>query len=155
MLESVLVANRGEIARRIIATLRRTGVRSIAVYSDADRASRHVLEADEAVRIGPALAAESYLDADRILDAAQRTGAAGIHPGYGFLSERAGFAAAVEEAGLAFVGPTPAQIELFGEKHRARAAAIEAGVPLLPGTGLLATPTRPWPKPSSSGSRSC
>ncbi|MFN8039047.1 MAG: urea carboxylase [Acidimicrobiales bacterium] len=137
MLESVLVANRGEIACRIIATLRRMGVRSIAVYSDADRGARHVLDADEAVRLGPAPARESYLDAERVLAAAEATGATGVHPGYGFLSEHAEFAAAVEAAGMAFIGPTPHQLRLFGVKHTARDAAAAAGVPLLAGSGLL------------------
>src|SRR5689334_12214523 len=137
MLDSVLVANRGEIAVRIIETLRRMGIRSLAVYSDADRAARHVLDADEAVRLGPAPAAESYLDVDRILDAARKLGAAGVHPGYGFLSENADFAAEVEAAGMAFIGPTPEQLRMFGDKHIARTLAEQAGVPLLRGTGLL------------------
>jgi urea carboxylase len=137
LLESVLVANRGEIAVRIIRTLRRLGIRSLAVYSDADRDARHVLDADEAVRLGPAPAAESYLDVDRILDAARKLSAAAIHPGYGFLSEDADFAAEVEAAGLAFIGPTPDQIRQFGDKHTARMLAEQAGVPLVAGTGLL------------------
>ncbi len=138
LLESVLVANRGEIASRIVRSLRRMGIRSIAVYADPDRDAPHVRDADEAIRIGPASPRESYLAVDRILDAALRSGAAGIHPGYGFLSENAEFAAAVEAAGLAFIGPTPEHLELFGQKHTARALAVEAGVPLLAGTGLLA-----------------
>jgi urea carboxylase len=137
--EKVLVANRGEIACRILHTLRRLGVRSVAVFSEADGASRHVAEADEAVWIGPARAAESYLRTDRLLEAAARTGAAAIHPGYGFLSENADFAAACEAEGIAFVGPTPEQIRAFGLKHRAREIASAANVHGVSGSGLLAS----------------
>ncbi|HEY0315682.1 MAG TPA: urea carboxylase [Sphingomonas sp.] len=136
--DTVLIANRGAIACRIIRTLRRMGIRSIAVFSDADEASRHVAEADVAVRIGPGPAAESYLDVARILAAGRETGAQAIHPGYGFLSENADFAEACEAAGIAFIGPTPANIRAFGLKHSARALAEAQGVPLAPGTGLLA-----------------
>ena len=135
--DTVLVANRGEIARRIIRTARRLGLRTVAVCSEADLAAPHVREADGAVLIGPASAGESYLNADAILAAAARTGAGAIHPGYGFLSENADFARRVESAGLAFVGPTAAQLEAFGVKHTARALAQAVGVPVLPGTGLL------------------
>ncbi|TVV76810.1 urea carboxylase [Sphingomonas solaris] len=135
---TVLIANRGAIACRIIRTLKRMGIRSVAVFSDADEASRHVFEADVAVRIGPGPAAESYLDAARILAVAKETGADAIHPGYGFLSENADFAEACEAAGIAFVGPTPDNIRAFGLKHSARALAEAEGVPLAPGTGLLA-----------------
>jgi urea carboxylase len=138
MFDKVLIANRGEIACRVIRTLRRMGIGSVAVYSEADARSLHVSAADEAVRIGPPPAAESYLDIARILDAALRTGANAIHPGYGFLSENAEFAEAVEARGLAFIGPTPDQIRKFGLKHTARELAEAAGVPLLPGTGILA-----------------
>ena len=138
MFDKVLVANRGAIACRIFRTLRRMGVRSVAVYSDADADSLHVRMADEAVCVGPAAAAASYLAVENILDAARSTGAQAIHPGYGFLSENAAFVEACEAAGLAFIGPTPAQMRLFGLKHTARALASETGVPLLPGTGLLA-----------------
>ncbi|MCU1456063.1 MAG: urea carboxylase, partial [Actinomycetia bacterium] len=136
----VLVANRGEIACRIMRTLSRLGIASVAVYSDADRASPHVAMADEAVRIGPPPAGASYLDATRILAAARATGADAVHPGYGFLSENAGFAAAVEAAGLAFIGPTPEQIRSFGGKDTARKLAAEAGLPLLPGSEAFDDP---------------
>ncbi|WP_347259216.1 biotin carboxylase N-terminal domain-containing protein, partial [Methylocaldum sp.] len=137
MFDKVLIANRGEIACRIQRTLRRLGIRSVAVYSEADAHARHVEEADEAVCIGPPPAAESYLRIDRILDAARSSGAEAIHPGYGFLSENAAFAEACAERGLAFIGPTPDQIRRFGLKHTAREIAEANGVPLLPGTGLL------------------
>ncbi|WP_328745790.1 5-oxoprolinase/urea amidolyase family protein [Streptomyces sp. NBC_00285] len=135
--DTLLVANRGEIAVRIIRTARELGLRTVAVYSDADRAAPHVRLADTAVRLGPAPAKESYLDTDLVLKAAKDTGAGAIHPGYGFLSEDAAFARRCEDAGIVFVGPTPGQLELFGAKHTARAAAQAAGVPLAPGTGLL------------------
>ncbi|MFF5304565.1 5-oxoprolinase/urea amidolyase family protein [Streptomyces sp. NPDC013161] len=135
--DTLLIANRGEIAVRIIRTARELGLRTVAVYSDADRSAPHVRLADEAVRLGPAPAKESYLDADLVLKAAKDTGAGAIHPGYGFLSEDAAFARRCEDAGIVFVGPTPAQLELFGAKHTARAAAEAAGVQLAPGTGLL------------------
>ena len=137
MFSKVLIANRGAIACRVIRTLRRMGVRSVAVYSDADRQSLHVSAADEAVCIGPAPAAESYLRIDRILEAARVTGAEAIHPGYGFLSENAEFAEACATAGIVFIGPTPAQMRRFGLKHTARALAADSNVPLLPGSGLL------------------
>jgi urea carboxylase len=137
VLKRVLVANRGEIATRIIATLERMGIDSVAVYSDPDLGSPHVAAASRAVRIGPGSAALSYLNAAAIVEAAVANGADGIHPGYGFLSEQATFAELAEAAGIAFIGPTPAQLRTFGLKHLARAVAVEAGVPLVPGTDLL------------------
>jgi urea carboxylase len=134
----VLVANRGVIATRIFRTLRRMGVGSVAVYSEADASAPHVLAADEAVGIGAPPPAESYLRGDAILAAARATGAEAVHPGYGFLAENADFAAACEAAGLAFIGPTPEQMRAFGLKHTARALAAANGVPLLPGTDILA-----------------
>ena len=134
MLESVLVANRGEIARRVIRTARRMGIRSVAVYSDADADLPYVTEADEAVHIGPAQPAQSYLNVAAILDAARKTGAASVHPGYGFLAENTSFAAAVIEAGLTWIGPSPAAIEQMGDKIRARNLMEQAGVPVSPGS---------------------
>ncbi len=133
----VLIANRGEIAVRICRTLKQMGVASVAVYSNADRNSQHVRAADEAVALGGETAAESYLRADAILQAARDTGADGIIPGYGFLSENADFADTCEANGIAFIGPTASQLRRFGLKHEARALAEQAGVPLAPGTGLL------------------
>jgi urea carboxylase len=135
----VLVANRGEIACRIIRSVHELGLEAVAVHSDADRGTAHVRAADMAVRLGPSPADESYLRADLVLAAALDTAADAVHPGYGFLSERADFAASVEEAGLAFVGPTPAQLHDFGVKPVARRLAREAGVALLPGTEALAS----------------
>jgi urea carboxylase len=137
--DSVLVANRGEIACRILRSATELGLATVAVFSDADRGAPHVAMADTAVRLGPAPARDSYLRADAVIEAARASGAGAIHPGYGFLSEDAEFAAAVEDAGLVFVGPTPEQLALFGVKHRARDAATAAGVPLLAGTGLVAS----------------
>ncbi|MFF3334706.1 acetyl/propionyl/methylcrotonyl-CoA carboxylase subunit alpha [Streptomyces sp. NPDC002888] len=133
MFDTVLVANRGEIAVRVIRTLRSMGVRSVAVFSDADADARHVREADTAVRIGPAPAAESYLSVERLLQAAARTGAQAVHPGYGFLAENAGFARACAEAGLVFIGPPADAIALMGDKIRAKETVRAAGVPVVPG----------------------
>ncbi|OQW39814.1 MAG: urea carboxylase [Proteobacteria bacterium SG_bin4] len=138
MFNKVLIANRGAIACRIIRTLRRLKVTSVAVYTEADALSQHTAAADEAYCIGDGLAAESYLNAGKILEIAQKTGAAAIHPGYGFLSEKADFAEHCEMQGIRFIGPTPQQMRDFGLKHTARSLAMENQVPLLPGTGLLA-----------------
>jgi geranyl-CoA carboxylase alpha subunit len=132
-LSKILIANRGEIACRIIRTAHRLGYRTVAVFSDADAAMPHVLQADEAVRIGPAPATESYLNIATILDAARRSGADAVHPGYGFLSERADFAAACIEAGLVFIGPPPAAIRAIGDKAQAKRRMVEAGVPCAAG----------------------
>ncbi|HEX8414668.1 MAG TPA: urea carboxylase [Sphingomicrobium sp.] len=135
--DTVLIANRGAIACRIIRTLRSMGLRSVAVYSDADAGSLHVRQADRAIRIGPGPAGESYLNVAAILAAAQESGAGAIHPGYGFLAENAGFADACAEAGIVFIGPTVDNIRAFGLKHSARALATAHGIPLAPGTGIL------------------
>ena len=134
MLDSVLVANRAEIARRVLRTARRMGIRAVAVYSDADADLPYVREADEAVHIGPAQPARSYLDAAALIGAARKTGAAAVHPGYGFLAENADFARQVIAAGLTWVGPDPEAIEQMGDKIRARNLMERAGVPVSPGT---------------------
>lgn len=133
MFHTVLVANRGEIAVRVIRTLKTMGIRSVAVYSDADAGARHVTEADVAVRIGPPPARQSYLDIQAVVGAALRTGAQAVHPGYGFLSENAEFAAALEQAGVAFIGPPSAAIRTMGDKIAAKATVSKFGVPVVPG----------------------
>ena len=137
MFNKILIANRGAIACRIIRTLKKMGIKSVAVYSDADRHAAHVMQADEAVHLGAAPASESYLHQEKIIAAAHTSGAQAIHPGYGFLSENAAFAEACEGAGIVFIGPTPQQMRDFGLKHTARALAQQNHVPLLPGSGLL------------------
>jgi acetyl-CoA carboxylase biotin carboxylase subunit len=132
--ESVLVANRGEIARRVIRTAQRMGLRAVAVYSEVDEHLPHVTEADDAILLGPAPPAASYLDVDRVLEAAKQAGAEAVHPGYGFLAENAGFAQRVLDAGLVWVGPPPPAIEAMGDKINARNLMAAAGVPVAPGT---------------------
>ena len=134
---TLLVANRGEIACRVIRAARRLSLRTVAVYSEADAELPHVSMADEAVLIGPARAADSYLQGEKLLEAARRTGATLLHPGYGFLSESAAFAKACESAGIGFVGPTAEVIAVMGDKDEARQAAARAGIPIVPGTGKL------------------
>ena len=133
MFETVLIANRGEIACRVIQTLRRLGIRSVAVYSDADAGARHVALADEAKLIGPAAAAQSYLSIEAVIAAARESGAQAIHPGYGFLAENVEFARACEEAGIVFIGPSPAAIRTMGDKITAKLAVAQRGVPTVPG----------------------
>ena len=133
MFKKILIANRGEIACRVIRTARRMGIKTVAVYSDADARAPHVRMADESVRIGPAPAAESYLRAELIIDACKATGAEAVHPGYGFLSERTSFAEALEKAGIAFIGPPPNAIAAMGDKIESKKLAKAAGVNVVPG----------------------
>ncbi|HXE20842.1 MAG TPA: biotin carboxylase N-terminal domain-containing protein, partial [Rhodoferax sp.] len=132
-MKKILIANRGEIARRVISTARRMGIATVAVHSDADANAPHVREATQAFALGGNTSAESYLRIDKLLAAAKATGADAVHPGYGFLSEDAGFAQAVIDAGLAWIGPPPAAIRALGDKGAAKALAVRQGVPVLPG----------------------
>ena len=134
MFKKILIANRGEIAVRVIRACRELGITSVAIYSDVDRASLHVRKADEAYHIGPPAASESYLNFAKILDVAKRSKADAIHPGYGFLSENSKFAQACADAGVKFIGPTAASMETMGSKTRARQEMEKAGVPFVPGT---------------------
>src|SRR5499425_1472374 len=133
MFRKILIANRGEIACRIIRTARRMGIATVAVYSEADAEALHVRMADEAVRIGPPPSAESYLKIDRIVEACRQTGAEAVHPGYGFLSEKAPFAEALEAAGIVFIGPPPNAIAAMGDKIESKKLAHKAGVSTVPG----------------------
>ncbi|MBU1186669.1 MAG: acetyl-CoA carboxylase biotin carboxylase subunit, partial [Acidobacteria bacterium] len=138
MFKKILVANRGEIAVRVIRGCREMGIQTVAVYSESDRLSLHVQVADEAVCIGPPPAAESYLDMARVIDAARATGAEAVHPGYGFLAENAEFARMCEKSGLVFIGPKSESMELVGDKVRARTTMEKAGIPIIPGMkGIL------------------
>jgi acetyl/propionyl-CoA carboxylase alpha subunit len=134
MFKRILIANRGEIAVRVMRACRELGIETIAVFSEADRTALHVREADFAVLVGPPPAAQSYLNTEAILEAAKRTGAEAIHPGYGFFSENAAFAEAVTQAGMVFVGPRPDAIRAMGDKVEARKLMAAAGVPLVPGS---------------------
>jgi 3-methylcrotonyl-CoA carboxylase alpha subunit len=133
MFEKILIANRGEIACRVAATARKLGIRTVAVYSDADANAKHVMACDEAVHIGPPAPKESYLRSERIIAAAKATGAQAIHPGYGFLSENEDFAQACADAGLVFIGPPPSAIKAMGLKAESKQLMEKAGVPLVPG----------------------
>ncbi|HEX5870718.1 MAG TPA: biotin carboxylase N-terminal domain-containing protein, partial [Longimicrobium sp.] len=140
MVRKVLIANRGEIALRVIRACRELGLRTVAVYSEADRESLHVRFADEDVCIGPPSARESYLNIPRIIAAAEITGADAIHPGYGFLAENAEFSEICEASEITFIGPTPQQIRLMGDKATARRTMRDVGVPIVPGTDAIADP---------------
>ena len=165
---TLLIANRGEIACRVIRTARAMGLRSIAVYSEADRGAMHVAEADESVLLGPAPARDSYLNIERVIDAARKSGAEAVHPGYGFLSENAEFTRACADAGLVFVGPTAEMMIAMGSKSGSKALMEKAGVPMVPGyhgeaqdeATLARPPTRSafrfWSRPPpAAGAAAC
>src|SRR5579883_2490907 len=133
MFKKILIANRGEIAVRVMATCREMNIATVAVYSEADRAARHVREADEAYEIGPAPATQSYLRGEKMIEVARQSGAEAIHPGYGFLSENAAFAEACEAAGIVFIGPSAAAMRAMGSKSEAKRLMTEARVPVVPG----------------------
>src|SRR5512143_2513321 len=134
MFEKVLVANRGEIARRVMRTCKRLGIKTVAVHSEADAEAPHVTDADEAVLVGPAAPKDSYLNIASILAAIEKTGAKAVHPGYGFLSEKSAFARAVADAGVTFIGPPPDVLDAFGDKMKARHVALSADTSPVPGT---------------------
>ena len=154
MFEKILIANRGEIACRVIATARKMGIKTVAVYSDADKEARHVKLADEAVNIGPAPSRESYLLADKIIAACKATGAQAVHPGYGFLSENAEFSKRVEEEGITFIGPKHYSIGKMGDKIESKKLAGAAGVNYIPGVNdAIETPEKPWKLPKALATR--
>ena len=144
MFSKVLIANRGEIAVRIIRACEELGIATVAVYSEIDRNAPHVQRADEAFLLGPGPANESYLSIEKLIDAVQRSGAEAVHPGYGFLAENAAFAAALEEHGITFIGPPASAIDAMGSKPKARELMKKAGVPIVPGTTLPNTWQSAW-----------
>jgi len=142
MLKKILIANRGEIACRVIETCQKMGIRTVAIYSDADRLAKHVKMADEAYNVGPAPTAESYLRIDRILEVIEESGADGVHPGYGFLSENAEFSRRLAEAGITFIGPGEKAVAAMGDKITSKRLAAEAGVSIVPGYDGIIAATR-------------
>ena len=155
MFTKILIANRGEIACRVILTARKMGIKTVAVYSDADKDARHVELADEAVNIGPAPSRDSYLQAEKIIAACKQTGAQAVHPGYGFLSENSGFAKRVEEEGIVFIGPKHYSIAAMGDKIESKKLAGAAGVNCIPAsTTRLKPPKKRWKLPRASATRS-